>query len=185
MKEKRVALFLAGGFEEVEALTTVDLLRRANIKVDMVSVNKEKVVEGAHGITVIADQRIREISADSYDALILPGGMPGTIHLGECSELMELLDDYFQKGKLVGAICAAPSLLGKRGLLKEKNACCYPGFEKELIGANVSTNKVEVDGNVITSRGVGTAIDFSLAIIQMLLSKEEADKIGKGILFLE
>lgn len=182
MEEKRVAIFLAEGFEEVEALTTVDLLRRADIKVDMVSISNEKVVEGAHGITVIADQRIKEIYFTSYDALTLPGGMPGTLNLEACEILSEALKEHSEKGKLVTAICAAPSVLGRLGLLNGKRACCYPGFEDRLEGASVSTEKVEVDGNVITSRGLGSAIDFGLAMIKVLKSEEVADKIAKGIL---
>jgi 4-methyl-5(b-hydroxyethyl)-thiazole monophosphate biosynthesis len=148
----------------------------------MVSISNEKVVEGAHGITVIADQRIKEIYFASYDALTLPGGMPGTLNLGACEILTEALKEHSEKGKLVTAICAAPSVLGKLGLLKGKKACCYPGFEEQLEGANISTEKVEVDRNMITSRGLGTAIDFGLAMIKVLKSEELADKIAKGIL---
>ncbi len=176
------AIFLATGFEEIEALTTVDLLRRAGIEVDMISISNKLEVEGGHGICVKANNKIENIDFDSYDAFILPGGMPGTTNLGENKRLMKELVEQNQKEKLVAAICAAPSLLGKIGILKGKNACCYPGYEKELLGANVRTHAVERDENIITSRGAGTAIDFALEIITTLAGEEQANICAKSII---
>jgi 4-methyl-5(b-hydroxyethyl)-thiazole monophosphate biosynthesis len=182
IKEVKVAIFLATGFEEVEALTTVDLLRRVGIQVDMVSISLKEEVSGGHGIVVKSDCKIEGLDFDKYDALILPGGMPGTINLGANQLLMEEIWKHNQKEKLVAAICAAPSLLGKIGILKGKNACCYPGFENELLGANVTNNAVESDANIITSRGVGTAIDFALAIIKTLADEELSNYCAKSII---
>jgi 4-methyl-5(b-hydroxyethyl)-thiazole monophosphate biosynthesis len=176
------AIFLATGFEEIEALTTVDLLRRAGIEVDMISISKELEVEGGHGICVKANKKMENLDFNSYDALILPGGMPGTINLGKNNRLMEEVVKQNQKEKLVAAICAAPSLLCKICILKGKNACCYPGYEKELLGANVKNHAVEKDGNIITSRGAGTAIDFALEIISTLAGEEQASICAKSII---
>jgi len=179
---KKAAIFLASGFEEVEALTTVDLLRRVGITVDMVSISSKLEIEGGHGIQVKGNRKIKELDFEKYDALILPGGMPGTINLGENKLLMDALVKHNQKEKLVAAICAAPSLLGKLGILNGKKACCYPGFEKELLGANVTNHAVETDGNIITSQGVGTAIDFALAIITTLADEERSSQCAKNII---
>ncbi len=179
---KRAAIFLAEGFEEVEALTTVDLLRRVDIYVDMISISNDFMVLGAHGICVKADLLIENLKQEQYDVMILPGGMPGTKNLGEHEKLMQIIKNHCEKEKLTAAICAAPSLLGKLDLLKNKNACCYPGWEKFLSGATVSERPVEISLPVITSRGLGTAIPFSLAIIETLLSKEQASKLANGII---
>ena len=180
---KKAAVFFALGFEEVEALTQVDLLRRAGIDVDMVSITDETSVFGAHNIEVVCDEILEEIDKDSYDALILPGGMPGTKNLGNCSELIEMLKKYNEEGKVVAAICAAPMVLGRNGILEGKKACCYPGFEEFLEGAEVCEDKVAADGNVITSRGVGTAIEFAGALIEALVGKDAADEVKESIIY--
>ena len=180
---KKAAVFFADGFEEIEALTQVDLLKRAGIQADMVTVNKEKKAVGAHNIKIECDMTIDEIEKDGYDALILPGGMPGTKYLGQCKELTDLLLKYNSEGKIVAAICAAPSVLGALGILKGKKACCYPGFEEQLEGAEVTGTPVEKDGKVITSRGMGTAIDFGLAIVETFCGKEQADNLAKSIIY--
>ncbi|MCQ2467230.1 MAG: DJ-1/PfpI family protein [Clostridia bacterium] len=177
----KIAVMLAEGFEEVEGLTVVDICRRANIEVEMTSVTGSEIVASSHGIKVVADKLIEDTDFDSLDMIILPGGMPGTINLGNHKMLCEKVVE-FASNKKVGAICAAPSVLGGLGILNGKNACCYPGFEDQLKGANVSTNPVEVAGNVVTSRGVGTAIDFALAIVTMLIDKATADAISAGII---
>jgi len=179
---KRVFLFLAYGFEETEALTTVDLLRRGGIEVITVSVTTENIVSGAHKIPVVADIKIDECDFSQADAIILPGGQPGVNNLKACNSILDLVKASFAENKVICAICAAPSILGQIGLLKNKKATCYPGYETELIGAMLSDDKVCVDGNIVTSRGVGTAIDFALEIIKILDSEIKAESVKKSIL---
>ena len=179
----RLAIFLAAGFEEIEALTVVDLCRRSGLEIDMVSITEERRVTGSHGICVEADTVFAEAAFEQYEMLIFPGGMPGTKNLEAHGGLMEKLDTFFEEGKYIGAICAAPSVLGHRGILKGKKACCYPGFEEQLEGAEVTGTPVEKDGKVITSRGMGTAIDFGLAIVETFCGKEQADSLAKSIIY--
>ena len=179
----RIAIFFATGYEEIEGLTVVDICRRCNIEIDMVSVTEETIVTGSHGISVKMDKLFSEVNFDEYDMLVLPGGMPGTKNLEAHEGLMKQVDAFFEKGKYIGAICAAPSVFGHRGILKGKNACCYPGFESHLEGADVSMNPVEMAGNVITSRGMGTAIPFALAIVGIFCGQEKADEMGKSIIY--
>ena len=181
---KKVAVFLAEGFEEIEALTPVDLCRRADIDTIMVSVTENKKVTGTHGISIMADMLLVEVDFDSLDMLILPGGMPGTTNLENSTLLMQKLDAFYEAEKYISAICAAPSILGHRGYLKNRNACAFPGFEEDLVGANVSMNQVEVSGPIITSRGMGAAIDFGLAILEKLCGSEKAEEMAKAILYL-
>lgn len=179
----KIAVFFATGYEEIEALTVVDLCRRAGIIVDMVSVTDKEAVTGSHKISVAMDKMITDVDFAEYDMLVLPGGMPGTINLEACEKLMSALDEFYKAGKYIGAICAAPSVFGHRGYLAGKMACCYPGFEEELAGAVVSDNQVEVSGNVITSRGLGTAIPFALAIVEHFCGAEKANELAKGIIY--
>ncbi|MDY3917465.1 MAG: DJ-1 family glyoxalase III [Candidatus Limivivens sp.] len=178
-----IYVFFADGFEEIEGLTVVDLLRRASQKVRMVSINDSLRVTGAHGISIEADLKLDQVSEKPGDFLVLPGGMPGTRNLGACRELTEKLVHAAEKAIHVAAICAAPSVLGDLGLLKGKQAVCYPGFEERLTGAKVLEVPVVTDGNVTTSRGMGTAIPFGLELIRLLSGKEEADRIGCSILY--
>lgn len=178
----KIAVMLANGFEEVEGLTTVDLCRRAGIEVITTSISDIKAVTGSNGINIVADEVIANLDFDSLDMIVLPGGMPGTINLSNCEALATELKKFAAEKK-VAAICAAPSVLGGLGILNGKTATCYPGFEEKLLGANATTNKVEVDGNVITSRGVGTAIEFALAIITMLVDADKAAQISKSIMY--
>lgn len=180
---KKVYIFLADGFEEIEGLTVVDLLRRAGIEICMVAITGNKNVKGAHGISILADMLYEECDFLDGDMLVLPGGMPGTNALMAHDELRELLLDYHKRNKKLAAICAAPSVLGVNGILTGKKATCYPGFEEKLNGANVSYDNVVIDGNVITSRGLGTAIDFSLTIITELIDEETARKLARGIIY--
>lgn len=179
----RVYLFLADGFEEIEGLTVVDLLRRAEIDITTVSVMKERVVTGSHQIAVAADTVFEENDYSNAEMLVLPGGMPGTLNLQNHEGLTALLQKHYGKGKKVAAICAAPSVFGGLGFLNGKRAVCYPGFEEQLTGADVGTDAVAVDGNVTTSRGMGTAIAFGLSLIAQLADGETADKIKKGIIY--
>ena len=179
----KVNLYLATGFEEVEALAVVDVLRRAGITCDMVSVTGEKTVTGSHGISVIADCLFEE--ASESDAIILPGGMPGTINLKQHEGLAALIREYDEKKKLLCAICAAPTVYGEMGLLVGKEATCYPGSEAKLLGALPVRDAVACDGNYITSRGVGTAIEFGLAIVTKLVDKQTADQVAFAIVHTE
>lgn len=179
----QTAVFFAEGFEEVEALTVVDLLRRAKIDTKMVSVMGKKEVTGSHGITIETDEMIEDFSPANAAMLILPGGMPGTKNLGECELLKKYIMDFNDKDKYLAAICAGPTVFGKLGILMGKKACCYPGYESELLGAKVSEHKAVIDGNIITSRGVGTAIEFALAIIEELKGKKEAENIAESIIY--
>lgn len=179
----RTAILLASGFEEVEALTAVDLLRRAGLGCDMLSAEDCATVTGSHGIGVLADRNFSETDFSEYDAVILPGGLPGTDHLQQDPRVISLLQTFSGQGKLIAAICAAPRLLSKAGLLNGKNVVCYPAMEELLTEAQVFQESVMTDGQIITSRGVGTAIDFSLAIIAHLLGAEKAEQIAKSIVY--
>ena len=177
----KVYVFLADGFEEIEGLTAVDLLRRAGVETVTVSVMKDLLIRGAHGIKVYADVMFEDICDTEADMLVLPGGMPGTTNLGAHTGLCELLCRYAAQGRWVCAICAAPSVLGENGLLKGKRATCYPGFEGKLEGADYTAGRVETDGNVITGKGPGTAIDFALALITALQGESAAKAIVDGL----
>lgn len=181
----KVCIFFAEGYEEIEALTVVDLLRRAGIDTETVSVTEEKTVTGSHGIPVIMDKLIGEVDFAGTDMIVLPGGMPGTKNLEDCRLLMEQVDAFCEAGKYVAAICAAPSILGHKGLLKGKRACCFPDFESHLEGAQVTQSSAEADGNIITSRGMGCAIDFGLTIVAAFLGQEKAEALGKQIIYLK
>lgn len=177
----KVYIFLANGFEEIEGLTVVDLLRRANIDIIMVSITGSEFVTSSHQITIKADVLFEQIYFQDADMLVLPGGMPGTKNLSEHEGLDQLLKSFHMKGKKLSAICAAPSVLGSKGLLQGKNVTCFPGFEDSLIGAQVKNTAVVADGNIITSKGMGTSIDFALAIVKSLESEEVAAKIANAI----
>ncbi|GFI22089.1 protein/nucleic acid deglycase 3 [Lachnospiraceae bacterium] len=182
---KRAAVFFGTGYEEIEALTVVDLLRRAGVETVCVAVDNAQTVMGKHKITVTMDAGIDTLDFDNFDILVCPGGMPGTKKLEECAKLTEQLRKFYECGKLIAAICAAPSIFGHMGLLHEKKACIYPGMETELLGAEVCFDKVVKSGNVITSRGMGTAIAFSLEIIASLLDQKTADELGEQIVYTE
>ncbi|MCM1057846.1 MAG: DJ-1/PfpI family protein [Firmicutes bacterium] len=179
----RLAVFFAQGFEEIEALTVVDICRRGGVEADMVSVTGELKVTGSHGISVETDKCFEEADFEKYDMLVLPGGMPGTKNLEAHPGLMAQVDVFYEKGKYIGAICAAPSIFGHKGILKGRRACSYPSFESHLEGAEVTSGPVEVSGNVITSRGMGTAIDFGLAILELFCGAEKAEELAKGIVY--
>ena len=179
----KIAVFFAEGFEEIEALTVVDICRRAGISVEMVSVKEEKEVTGSHGICVNADKVFEEVEFESLEMLVLPGGMPGRLNLVKHQGLMARLDDFYAAGKYVAAICAAPTVMGHRGMLKGRKACCYPGMEEELAGAEVVFEPVAISDHVITSRGMGCAIPFGLAITSILCGEEKAQKLAKGIVY--
>lgn len=177
----KVYVFLADGTEEVEALTVVDLLRRAGITVVTVSVMENKKIMSSHKIGIEADELYGESDYMDGDMIVLPGGMPGTTHLKNNKELRTVLFAYRDASKYLAAICAAPSIFGWNGMLEGKRATCYPGFEEELTGATVTEEAVVTDGRFITSRGLGTAIDFSLELITLLVNKATAEKIAAAV----
>lgn len=179
----RVCIFFAEGYEEVEALAVVDLLRRNGINAQMVSITGEYMVTGSHGIQVQMDILFKELDFENVDMIVLPGGMPGTKNLEEYEPLMVQLDSFNRQGKYIAAICAAPSILGHRGMLAGKRACCYPEFESHLDGADVTTNPSEASGHIITGRGMGCAVDFGLAIVELLQGKEAAETLADKIVY--
>ena len=177
----KVNVYLADGFEEVEGLTVVDLLRRAGIETDMVSIMGRKEITGARKIPVLADKLFEE--QDDPDVIVLPGGMPGTLHLKAHEGLADLIRKADKEGKLLAAICAAPTIYGEMGLLEGKNATCYPGMEDKLLGANWQEQPVVVDGIFVTSRGVGTAIAFALTLVTILKDEETAKSLANSIVY--
>ena len=176
-----VYMFLAEGFEEIEALCPLDLLRRAGVDVKTVSVG-DKTVCGAHGIKVIADMTDTDFSDASPDMVILPGGMPGTLNLDASHTVHKALDAAVSAGSYIAAICAAPSILGSRGMLAKKEAVCYPGFEDKLKGAIISDKRVVVDGKIITAAGMGVALEFGLLLVSLLCGKEKANTLRKSVI---
>lgn len=179
----KVLVFFADGFEEIEALTVVDIVRRAGVDISMISIDGSKQVTGSHGITVAMDESIYDVNFADADMIVLPGGMPGTRNLEANDDLMRNVDDFCSSNRYVAAICAAPTILGHRGLLVGKKACCYPGMEDQLQGAEVTKDKVTVADKIITSRGMGTAIPFALKIVELLVDKDAADKLSSAIVF--
>lgn len=177
----KVYVFMADGTEEVEALTVVDLLRRAKVNVITVSIMGRKQIVSSHKIGIEADELYGESDYTDGDMIVLPGGMPGTTHLKNHEELRKVLFAYKEAGKYLAAICAAPSVFGWNGMLEGKKAICYPGFEEELKGAEVTNSPVVTDGQFITSKGLGTAIDFSLELVRLLVNQETADSISAAV----
>lgn len=169
-----IYVLLADGFEEIEALTPVDMLRRAGLSVRTVSISGRQNVHGAHGIDVGADISPEGIT-EEIDLLILPGGMPGTLNLDAWEKTDELIARTRENGGRLAAICAAPMVLGKRGLLKGKKATCYPGFEKYLDGALVTGGSVVTDGNITTAAGMGVALPFGAELVRLMVGEQEAE----------
>lgn len=179
----KIGIFMADGCEEIEGLTVVDIVRRVGIHITTISISDKKEVAGAHGITFLADAKKDEVDFSTLDGIVLPGGMPGTTNLGADETVDKVIREFAAGGKLVAAICAAPSVLGQAGLLNGKHATSYPGFEPKLTGAVTSEDPVVQDGNVITSRGMGTAIAFALEIVSYFTDKKTADKLAESIIY--
>lgn len=169
-------MFLADGFEETEALVTLDMLRRAGFNVRTLGVGSDELT-GAHGIIVKADTSSENICCADIEAIVLPGGMPGTENLYKSKAVNDAVEHCIANGLTVAAICAAPIILGRKGYLEGKKAVCYPGFEGELKGADVSSALCETDGNIITAKGAGCVFEFSYAIITKLSDKMTADRV--------
>lgn len=187
--ERKVILLLADGFEEIEALTPVDFLRRAGAEVLMSSIGESRTVTGSHGIPVLADRGLSELASegilrsDLWDAVLVPGGMPGASNVAASEEAGAFLKDMASRGKLVAAICAAPAVvLGSLGILEGKRFTCYPGMENRVRGASWSDERVVADGAVITSRGPGTAAEWAIEIIRFLAGDAMAEKIAADTL---
>jgi len=174
-----VFIFLETGFEEIEALATIDILRRGGVSIRSVSLTGEKVVTGGHQISVLADDLFEEINFSEAQMLILPGG---TVKINEHAGLKQAVRAFAQQGKLIAAICAAPMVLGELGLLNNKEATCYPGFEKYLVGSRLSKATVVTDGNITTGMAAGYTIEFALELLSRLKGKEVANDIKHQIL---
>jgi protein deglycase len=176
--DNKVAVHLAEGFEEIEAVSIIDVLRRAQIDTIVVSVSGNEEVTGSHGITITADTLIEDLDYDDVGMIILPGGMPGAMNLKKHEKLGEQILRFDQEGKYLGAICAAPIVLGSLGVLNNKRATCYPGFEDQLAGAHITGAAVEITDHIITGKGAGVAIQFALKVVEMLQGKELADELA-------
>jgi 4-methyl-5(b-hydroxyethyl)-thiazole monophosphate biosynthesis len=176
-----VVTVLAPGFEETEAVTVIDLLRRAGVTVTVLGLDSREVA-GSHGITLVADTLFKDFSSP-FDGIVLPGGMPGTKNLAASAPLLDLIRRTHKRGGLCAAICAAPTVFGKAGILAGRRATCYPGCEKELGGAEFTEQEVVRDRNIITSRGVGTAIPFALELVAFAVNAEAAVKVRKSIVY--
>ena len=180
----KVCAFVAQGLEECEALVTVDILRRSGAVVTMAAVGGEKRILGSHGIAFEADALAEEVNLEEYDMVFLPGGMPGTKNLEASPLVCEAVKRFAAGGKKVAAICAAPSVLGHLGLLQGKKAVCYPGFEKDLAGAEVLYTEAVTDGNITTGRGLGAAVPFALKLVEALSGPDAARRLGEQIIWM-
>jgi 4-methyl-5(b-hydroxyethyl)-thiazole monophosphate biosynthesis len=181
---KKVIVCLADGFEEIEAVGIIDVLRRADLPVTIVSIMSGREVTGAHGIQLKADALFGAVDFSGYDLLVLPGGMPGAANLREHKGLKEKILEFDRKGKLLGAICAAPMVFGNLGLLEGRSATCYPGFGEQLGNAKVTSEPVEVDGHIVTGRGPGLVFTFALKLVEKTCGKEKADAIAGQMLLM-
>lgn len=173
-----VYIFLANGFEEVEALTSADVLRRSGIETQIVGIGTEKFILGAHKIKISSDIQIDSVKTENIEGIVLPGGMPGAENLYKEDKLYNIVDYCIENKKIIAAICAAPIILGRMGFLKGKNVCCYPGFENELKGAKISNNPVCVDENIITANGPGASFEFSFEIVKKIKGKDTSERIS-------
>ena len=179
---KTIFVFLADGFEEIEAITPMDVLRRAGLNVQTVSVMDKQTVSGAHGIPVVADKMFANIHLEDAEMLLLPGGLPGATNLDAHQGLSNMIMAFASEEKPLSAICAAPLVFGNRGLLQGKKATCYPGFESYLTGAEYTAALVETDGNFITAKGPGAAMDFAFAIVEKYCGIEKVNELKSGMM---
>ncbi len=180
---KKIGIFMADGCEEIEGLTVVDIVRRAKMEIVMISITGKREVTSSHQVTFLTDALAAEVDYDTLDGIVLPGGMPGTLNLQADETVNKVIRQFAADGRLVCAICAAPSVLGAAGILEGKCATCHPGFEEKLTGAQVEEKEVVVDGNVITSRGMGTAIPFALEIVRYFADDEAVEQVRKGLVY--
>ena len=179
----KVYEFLANGTEEVEALITVDILRRGGVDVKMVSTTGSEYIESAHGIVIKCDQMLEDSDFSDADMLLLPGGQPGTTNLLNHEGVRKAISAHYAAGKKIGAICAAPMILGDLGILKGKKATCYPGCENGMIGAEYTRELYTIDGNIITGEGPAATFPYAYAILEMLADKQIAERLKEGMVF--
>jgi 4-methyl-5(b-hydroxyethyl)-thiazole monophosphate biosynthesis len=177
---KKVLITLAEGFDEIEALATADVLKRAGLEVVLAGL-PGTMVKGRSGIKVMTDKRIDEVDSKDFDCLVLPGGNPGYINLGKSKKVVELINEFDRQKKQIAAICAAPSILAKAGILDDRRATIYPGMEREV--PRPRSGKVVIDGHIITSQGPGTTLDFALEIVKALLGKSQADEVRRDLVY--
>lgn len=178
-----IYVFLANGFEEIEAVTPIDLLRRSGKEVITVGVG-DNIIVGSHNIPIVTDTIAQEITlSEELEMIVIPGGMPGTLNLEKNSYVQQAIDYCSEKGIYIAAICAAPSILGHKGLLNGKRAVCYEGFETQLEGAVIGSSAVEIDGNVITARGAGGSVEFALKLVEILVSENESKRLSDAIIY--
>lgn len=180
----KVYEFLSNGFEDIEALAPVDILRRGGLEVKTVSITGEQMVETTHGIKLMTDLRIEDIvDFSDVDAMLLPGGLPGATNLNKHRMLREILLEQYNQGRIVAAICAAPLVLGSIGILEGKRATCYPGFEKRMTGATYTQEQVTIDGNIITGKGPGASMDFGYAILGKFVAPEAVAELKAQMMY--
>ena len=175
--------FLATGFEDIEALAPIDIMRRAGLPVETVSITGERIVTSAHAVGFVTDRLLSEIDFEDAELLFLPGGMPGATNLDACQPLREGLVAHYKAGRQIAAICAAPLVLGHLGLLEGRRATCYPGFETELYGADYTAALVEQDGQFITGKGPGAAMELGYVLVERLKDKPTADALREGMMY--
>lgn len=181
---KKLGIFMAEGCEMIEGLAVVDVVRRTGeMEIITIAIGDIKEVTSSHNVTFLADALISDVNFDELDGIVLPGGMPGTLNLLANETVNAVVRKFAEEGKLVAAICAAPSVLGAAGILEGRHATCHPGFEEKLIGATCLEDAVVIDGHIVTSRGMGTAVDFGLAIVWLMLDDEAVEKVKKAIVY--
>jgi protein deglycase len=178
----QIFIHLAEGFEEIEAVTTIDVLRRALLNVVTVSVSGDRLVKGSHQIGLMADLLFEEVDYSLGNMIILPGGMPGTKNLNEHEGLKNQILNYYEDDKYLAAICAAPIVFGNLGILRSKKAVCYPGYENNLSGADIQSVPIITDGKIITGRGAGVALSFSFEIVRILKGEEQVSLLRKAMI---
>ena len=181
MNENMIYMFIAEGFEEIEALCPLDLMRRAGLEVKTVGIGGTSIT-GAHGITVMTDISDADFKYSTPRMIFLPGGMPGTLNLAASSVVMDSIVSANEDGSYIAAICAAPSILGDMGLLQGKQAVCYPGFEDRLTGATIPSQKVVLDGNILTAKGMGAALEMGLKIVEMFCGEASAKELRHAVI---
>ena len=180
-----IFVFLATGFEDIEALAPVDIMRRAGLKVQTVSITGEQIVMSAHGVGIVADMLLKDVDFPGAEMLVLPGGLPGSTNLDACKPLTQAIVRHFEAGGAIAAICAAPLVFGHLGLLQGRRATCYPGVESELKGATYTSAIVEQDGNIITGKGPGAAFEFGYTIVDFFLGKGASMPLRQGMIYAE
>lgn len=180
-----IYVFLATGFEDIEALAPVDIMRRAGLEVQTVSITGERIVESAHGVGIVADLLLPDVDFSGAEMLVLPGGLPGSTNLDACQPLTAAIKRHFEAGGPIAAICAAPLVFGHLGVLQGRRATCYPGVETELKGATYTAAIVEQDENIITGKGPAAAFEFGYTIVDFFLGEGASQPLRQGMIYKE